>query len=130
MERGIRIRRLRPPRAIRRAERARPSTGSSATGSCSTGGAGPSGGPQARSGSRRAVRTEGRITAMMHRLMPQAGLARGGALVLALAATAACVSPQEHQSAKDLAKHYETRLHDLERENERLNKDNERLRGE
>ena len=49
--------------------------------------------------------------------------------LLALGASA-CVSPEEHQNAKDLAKHYETRLHDLERENENMRRENERLKNQ
>lgn len=56
--------------------------------------------------------------------------AGGLALALAVAGSSACVSPDEYQGAKDLAKHYETRVHDLERNNEALRKESERLRSE
>lgn len=66
---------------------------------------------------------------MTHRLTPSAARPALG-LLLALAPLTACVSPEEHQNAKDLAKHYETRLHDMERENQAMRRENERLRSQ
>lgn len=101
MERTFRIRRLRPTRALRDAERG--------------------------SALHARYRKEEGTTAMKQGLEPRIGLA--GVLLLAWGGTA-CVSPSEHQNTKDLAKHYENQVHDLERENERLRQENGKLRGE
>lgn len=53
-----------------------------------------------------------------------------GALALTALGGSSCVSPEEHQKTKDWAKHYEQRLHDLELENEKLGRENERLQNE
>lgn len=53
-----------------------------------------------------------------------------GALALTALGGSSCVTPEEHQKTKDWAKHYEQRMNDLELENEKLSRDNERLENE